>query len=33
MVNTLKPEKILVKPFDNNQLLSQINAVIRDFKK
>ena len=32
MVNALKPEKILIKPFDNNQLLSQINAVIRGSK-
>ena len=32
IVNALKPDKILVKPFDNNQLLSQINAVIRGSK-
>ena len=30
LVSALKPEKILVKPFDVNQLLAQINAVIQD---
>jgi len=28
VVSASKPDKILVKPFDNNQLLTQINAVI-----
>ena len=28
IVSASKPDKILVKPFDNNQLLTQINAVI-----
>ena len=28
-LSVLKPDKILVKPFDNNQLFTQINAVIK----
>ena len=28
-LSVLKPNKILVKPFDNNQLFTQINAVIK----
>ena len=28
-LSALKPDKILVKPFDNNQLSTQINAVIK----
>ena len=28
-LSVLKPDKILVKPFDNNELFTQINAVIK----
>ena len=28
-INDLKPDKVLIKPFDNNQLITHINAVIK----